>query len=93
MGSGFTITMLLIAVSILGVVAFGILVVAFVIHRRLGELVAELATLRALAVGNQGELVQAKEGIGRMHGDISRLVANSNRTAEIARGNSRLPTR
>ena len=78
---------------ILATIGVALVCVAAGIYIRLGLLIGTIADLRALAAGSQGELVQAKEGIGKMHGDLSQLIAHSNRATEIIRGTSRLPTR
>ena len=82
-----------ISLGLLSVIGIALVAVAAGIFVRLGRLIETISDLRTLAVGSQGELVQAKEGIGKMHGDISRLIANSNRSAEIIRSTTRLPTR
>ena len=77
----------------LAVIGTGLLVTAIGIYLRLGLLIGTIADLRTLAAGSQAELAQATEGIDRMHLDLSQLVANSNKGAEIVRSVSRLPTR
>ena len=82
--------------AILGVmsaIGVGLLAVATGIFIRLGRLTATISDLRTLAATNRDELAQATEGIDRMHLDLSRLVANSNKGAEIVRSVTRLPTR
>ena len=81
------------ALFALAAIGAGLLFSTIGIYLRLGQLIGTIADLRALAIGSQAEMAQAKEGIDRMHGDLSRLVANSNKGAEIVRSVSRLPTR
>ena len=82
-----------VALFVLAVIGTALVCVAVGIYNRLGLLTATLTELRSLAVGSQGELVQAKEGIGKVHSDLGRLVATTNLTTELARSASRLPTR
>ena len=84
------IPILLIVLSLTGV---GLVGVALGIYLRLGRLVRVLAELHQLVAGSQAEMVQAKEGIGRVHVDLGRLVANTNMTSELVRSVSKLPTR
>ena len=86
-------TLIASALIALALIGAGLLVVAWGIYQRLGPLADTIGDLRRLATSNQNELVQTKEGIGKMHGDLTTLVANSNRTTEIMRGSTRLPTR
>ena len=88
--SPLVIPVVLIALAVIGT---GLLVTAIGIYVRLGSLTGTIVDLRGLVMGSQQELVQATEGIDRMHGDLSQLVANSNKGAEIVRSVSRLPTR
>lgn len=81
------------ALLVLAVIGTALFCVALGIYNRLGLLIETIAELRRLAVGSQGELVQAKEGIGRVHSDLGRLVASTNATSELVRNVSKLPAR
>jgi hypothetical protein len=80
----------LLALSIIGI---ALVLVAIGIYRRLGLLISTLNDLRVLAAGSQGELVQTKEGIVRVHTDLGRLVSNANVTSQVVRSVAGLPTR
>lgn len=82
-----------VALFVLAVIGTALVVVAVGIYGRLGQLTDTLTELRGLAVGSQGELVQAKEGIGKVHTDLGRLVATTNLTTELVRSASKLPIR
>ena len=82
-----------VALLVLAVIGTALVCVAIGIYNRLGLLTETIAELRSLAVGSQGELVQAKEGIGKMHVDLGRLVASSSTASELMRSVTRLPTR
>ena len=86
-------TVIPIALLVLAIIGTALVCVAIGIYNRLGLLTETIAELRSLAVGSQGELVQAKEGIGKMHVDLGRLVATSSTTSELMRSATRLPTR
>lgn len=81
------------ALLVLAVIGTALFCVALGIYNRLGQLTDTISDLRHLAVGSQGELVQAKEGIGKVHVDLGRLVASSNVTSELVRSASKLPFR
>ena len=81
------------ALLVLAVIGTALVLVALGIYNRLGMLIVTIAELRSLAVGSQDELVQTKEGIGKMHSDLGRLVANTNMTSELVRSARHLPTR
>ena len=81
------------ALVALAFIGAGLLFSTLGIYLRLGQLIGTIADLKTLAIGSQAELAQATEGIDRMHDDLSRLVANSNKGAELVRSVSRLPTR
>lgn len=81
------------ALLVLAVIGTSLVCVALGIYNRLGLLIGTISELQRLAVGSQGELVQAKEGIGKVHLDLGRLVATSNVTSELVRSASRLPIR
>ena len=80
----------LLALSIIGT---ALVCVAVGIYNRIGLLTATLVELKELAVGSQGELVKTKEGIGKVHTDLGRLVTSANVTSEIVRSVRGLPTR
>jgi hypothetical protein len=82
-----------VALFVLAIIGTGLFCVALGIYNRLGLLIGTIAELRSLAAGSQGELVQAKEGIGKVHSDLGRLVATTNMTSELVRSASRLPIR
>jgi hypothetical protein len=82
-----------VALLVLAVIGTALVYVAVGIYNRLGLLIETIAELKTLAAGSQGELVQAKEGIGKVHSDLGRLVATTNMTSEFVRSASRLPTR
>lgn len=81
------------ALLVLAVIGTALFCVALGIYNRLGLLIVTIAELRSLAVGSQGELVKAKEGIGKVHSDLDRLVATTKLTSEIVRSVGKLPTR
>lgn len=81
------------ALLVLAVIGTGLFCVALGIYNRLALLIDTIADLRTLAVGSQGELVQAKEGIGKVHVDLGQLVASSKVTSDLVRSVSRLPIR
>lgn len=81
------------ALLVLAVIGTALFCVALGIYNRLGVLTDTIAELRHLAAGSQGELVQAKEGIGKVHVDLGRLVASTNATSELVRSASKLPFR
>ena len=82
-----------VALLALAIIGTALVCVATGIYNRLGLLITTLVELRELAVGSQGELVKTKEGIGKVHVDLGRLVTNANVTSELVRTVSRLPTR
>lgn len=82
-----------VALFVLAVIGTALVCVAIGIYNKLGLLTDTLVELRRLAVGSQGELVQAKEGIGKVHTDLGRLVATTNLTSELVRTASKLPIR
>lgn len=82
-----------VALFVLAVIGTALVCVAIGIYNRLGLLISTLVELRELAAGSQGELVKTKEGIGKVHVDLGRLVTSANVTSEIVRSVSRLPTR
>ena len=82
-----------IALLVLAVIGTGLFCVALGIYNRLALLIDAITDLRALAVGSRDEMQQAKEGIGKVHGDLGQLVANSKVTSELIRSASRLPIR
>ncbi|WP_133768337.1 hypothetical protein [Enterovirga rhinocerotis] len=84
------IPIILVALAAIGI---GLLLTAIGIYRRLAELTMTLGDLRNLLVDNQAELSQAAKGIERVHDDLTRIVANSSKGAEIVRSFTRLPTR
>lgn len=88
--SPLVIPVILVALAVIGT---GLLGTALGIYWRLGMLIVTIGDLKMLLVGSQAEFAQATEGIDRMHTELSRLVANSNKGAEIVRSVSRLPTR
>lgn len=81
------------ALLVLAVIGTGLFCVALGIYNRIALLIDTIADLRRLAVFSQDELVQTKEGIGKVHVDLGQLVANSKVTSELVRSASRLPTR
>lgn len=82
-----------VALLVLAIIGTGLFCVALGIYNRLSLLIETIAELRSLAVGSQGELVQAKEGIGKMHVDLGRLVASTSTASQVVRSVTRLPTR
>ena len=82
-----------VALFVLAIIGTALVCVAIGIYNRLGLLISTLVELRELAAGSQGELVKTKEGIGKVHVDLGRLVTSANATSEIVRSVSRLPTR
>ncbi|MBV9075935.1 MAG: hypothetical protein JO048_00440 [Methylobacteriaceae bacterium] len=82
-----------VALLVLSVIGTALVCVAIGIYNRLGALTETIADLRALAVGSQNELAQAKDGIGKVHSDLDRLVATTKMTTELVRSASRLPNR
>lgn len=78
---------------VLGAIGLGLLLTSIGIYRRLGELTATIGDLRSLVAGSQAEISQAAHGIERVHDDLTRLVRDSNKGAEIVRAVTRLPTR
>lgn len=81
------------ALLVLAIIGAALVLVAVGIYNRLGLLTATLVELKDLAVGSQGELVKTKEGIGKVHVDLGRLVSSANVTSELVRSVNRLPTR
>ena len=81
------------ALLVLAIIGTALFCVALGIYNRLVVLTSMLVELRELAAGSQGELVQTKEGIGKVHLDLGRLVSNASATSEIVRAVTRLPTR
>ena len=81
------------ALLVLAAIGAALVAVAVGIYNRLGLLTATLVELKDLAVGSQGELVKTKEGIGKVHSDLGRLVSSANVTSELVRSVNRLPTR
>lgn len=82
-----------VALLVLAIIGTALFCVALGIYNRLVMLTSMLGELRELAAGSQGELVKTKEGIGKVHVDLGRLVSSANVTSEIVRTVSRLPTR
>lgn len=82
-----------IALIVLSVIGAALVTVAVGIYRRIGELTSVLIELREITAGHQTELVKTKEGIGKVHSDLGRLVTNATVTSELVRSVSRLPTR
>lgn len=82
-----------VALFVLAVIGTALVCVAIGIYNRLGLLTSTLVELRELAVGSQGELVKTKEGIGKVHVDLGRLVTSANVTSEIVRSVRGLPGR
>jgi hypothetical protein len=81
---------LLVALAAIGL---GLLLTAVGIYRRIGDLTTTIGDLRGLVAGSQTEIAQAAEGIERVHDDLTRLVRDQNKGAEIVRAFTRLPTR
>jgi hypothetical protein len=82
-----------VALFVLALIGTALVIGVLGIYNRLSLLIAALHELRDLAVNSQGELVQTKEGIGKVHVDLGRLVTNSNVTSELVRSVTRLPNR
>jgi hypothetical protein len=85
-----TITVALLTLSVIGV---ALVWVATGIYNRLGSLVRTLEDLRVLAAGNQGELVQTKEGIGKVRTDLGRLMNSADAASQLVRSVNGLPRR
>ena len=77
----------------LGVIGLGLLLTAIGIYRRLGDLTATIGDLRGIVAGSQADITQAAAGIERVHNDLTRIVRDANKGAEIVRAVTRLPTR
>lgn len=82
-----------VALLVLAFIGTALVCVAIGIYNRIGQLIVTISDLRSVVITSQSEIVQAKDGIGKVHTDLGRLVATSNVASELVRSASRLPRR